>query len=139
MTQAQIPVPIVPETSLVPRPESKAWRRVANYVGVKSAILMLSVAVGLYLTILVSNLGGAIDKSFRAEIAESEGLRIRSGWLRELSEEERARVFAETQYAMEEALEAYYHDPVAVILRMYSNNRGSQPNPLPPTAWPAPC
>lgn len=104
MTQAQTPISIATEAGLLRRPESKTWRRVAKYVAVKSLTLVLSVAVGLYLTILVINLGGAIDESFRAEIAESLGLRIRSGWLHELSEEERARVFAETQYAMEEAL-----------------------------------
>ncbi|RPI84198.1 MAG: ABC transporter permease subunit [Chloroflexi bacterium] len=48
--------------------------RVSKYVFVKGITLFITVVIGIYITILVINYGGAIDDMFRGMIAEGVGL-----------------------------------------------------------------
>jgi peptide/nickel transport system permease protein len=89
----------------VPRPAFRTLGRVAKYSIVKAISLLLTVAVGLYLTILILNLGGQVDKIFRSDIDESISAMIRSGWIRDVTDEaERTKIIDETRAAMEEAM-----------------------------------
>jgi peptide/nickel transport system permease protein len=45
--------------------------RVARYVGVRTVVLLLTVVVGVYLTILIANMGGHVDNIRRAQIREN--------------------------------------------------------------------
>ena len=98
--QLQQPIPEV-ETL---RPASRSLGRVAKFTIVKAASLFLTVVVGLYLTILILNLGGRVDDVFRANIDESISAMIRGGWIQDVTDEaERLQIINETRAAMEEA------------------------------------
>ncbi|MEW5869613.1 MAG: ABC transporter permease subunit [Chloroflexota bacterium] len=77
--------------------------RVGKYALVKSITLVLTVAVGLYLTILVVNLGGFVDKVFASTIDENIGAMIQTGWLKDVPEPERTETIEQTRWAMQEA------------------------------------
>ncbi|MBN2387236.1 MAG: ABC transporter permease subunit [Anaerolineales bacterium] len=109
MTNTPLPVQTANEATLARRAQTKTLTRVTRYFALKTAALLLTVAVGLYLTILIVNLGGFVDKIFRAQIAETLGARMQAGWLRDLPPEESNQTFLETQWAMEEA--AGLHEP----------------------------
>lgn len=83
---------------------TKTFLRLARYFLAKSIPLLASLAAGLYLTILVINLGGAVDDIFRSDITQALSDRLRGGWLRDTPLEERNRILAETQQQMEEAM-----------------------------------
>ncbi|RPI55879.1 MAG: ABC transporter permease [Chloroflexi bacterium] len=52
--------------------------RVAKYTGVRLVGLLFTVVVGVYLTILIANMGGYVDDIRRGEIRESVSLAIRA-------------------------------------------------------------
>lgn len=81
----------------------------ARYALAKAITLVITVAIGLYLTILVANLGGYVDEIFRSQIGEIIGARIYGGWLKGIGEPERSQQIEEVQWAMEEA--AGLHEP----------------------------
>lgn len=63
----------------------------------------MAVVIGLYLTILVVNLGGYIDKIFEGLINESIGGMIYGGWLKDTPEPERTAIIDQTRQAMRAA------------------------------------
>lgn len=78
MTEISTPLP-VPE---VAKPEEKkkkepsALSRVAKYTGVRIVTMVITVIIGLYLTILIANMGGYVDKIRMAQIREDINLRV---------------------------------------------------------------
>ena len=81
---------------------SAATVRLLRYMGVKLVALFLTIVVGVYLTILIANMGGYVDQIRRAQIREGIDLFVsRNPDLRQLSEEERIR-FIEEQVALAE-------------------------------------
>ncbi len=65
-----------------PAPESKggtdAFSRIAKYTAYRAIMLFFTVVVGVYLTVLIANMGGYVDNIRRGEIQESVALRIQS-------------------------------------------------------------
>lgn len=55
-----------------PRPASRfsALTRIAKYTGVRLVTLLFTVVVGVYLTIMIANMGGYVDEIRRGEISE---------------------------------------------------------------------
>jgi peptide/nickel transport system permease protein len=79
--------------------------RVAKFAAVKALTLFLTVVAGLYLAILIFNLGGRVDDIFRSNIDESISAMIRGGWIQDITDEaERMKIIDETRVAMEEAM-----------------------------------
>lgn len=101
------PIETLPESP--PRRSPNAFGRIIRYTLAKGVMLFITLAVGLYLTILVVNLGGFIDKVFAANIEESIGAMIQGGWLRDVPEPERSEQIEQTRWAMQEA--AGLHSP----------------------------
>ena len=95
-----------PKPLLVPRNSRlEEISRIAKYSLVKGVTLLITVAIGLYLTILIINLGGYADRVFEGMISEQLGARLLGGWLKEVKDPvERARIVEETQWEMEEAM-----------------------------------
>lgn len=58
-------------------PES-AFARIFKYTSVRLVTLFFTVVIGVYLTILIANMGGYVDKIRQGEIRESVGLRVLS-------------------------------------------------------------
>ena len=86
------------ETTLVPEadsPEDKkasasGFTRIARYTVVRLIMLFITLVIGVYLTILIANMGGYVDQIRRGEIREAVGLRVLSDpTLRNLSPEAR--------------------------------------------------
>ena len=77
--------------------------RLLRYTGVKGLTLLVTVAVGLYLTILIVNLGGYVDEMFKAQILEAVGGMTRSGWPEGVEEPERTQIIEQTIWEIEEA------------------------------------
>lgn len=101
------PIETLPESP--PHRSPNAFGRIIRYTLAKGVMLFITLAVGLYLTILVVNLGGFIDKVFAANIEESIGAMIQGGWLRDVPEPERSEQIEQTRWAMQEA--AGLHSP----------------------------
>jgi len=70
-----LPAPVEQET----KKSSPAWdtiKRVARYTGVRIISLAVTVVIGLYLTILIANMGGYVDTIRAAQIREDVNARI---------------------------------------------------------------
>ncbi|HSJ54183.1 MAG TPA: ABC transporter permease [Anaerolineae bacterium] len=72
---------IAPPAVATPTAEEKTpstISRVAKYTGVRLVGLLFTVIIGVYLTILIANMGGYVDDIRRGEIRESVSLAIRA-------------------------------------------------------------
>ncbi len=56
--------------------KSSTWFRVLKYVGVRLLTLFVTVVIGVYLTILIANMGGYVDNIMKGEIRESIGAQL---------------------------------------------------------------
>jgi peptide/nickel transport system permease protein len=81
----------------------------AKYVLVRTVSLFFTVMVGLYLTILVVNLGGYVDQVFHADIAEEIMGMIQSGAFRGMTHEATTDQIWIIRWSMEE--EKGLHEP----------------------------
>ncbi len=86
-------------TSSTPRP---ALSRLARYAVLKAVILFATVAAGLYLTILVVNLGGYVDAVFRSDVADEIGGLRQSGAFEGLTYEQIQDLIWTTRWIGEE-------------------------------------
>ncbi len=97
------PSALIPEAP--PREEPKrgvpTWQRVLRYTAVRTVILFITVVIGVYLTVLIANMGGYVDEIRRAQIREQVGMRLQNDpAFRALPQEERqARMEAEIRVA----------------------------------------
>lgn len=91
------------------RAVAPALRNIAAYLVRRTAVLALTVTAAVYLTILIANLGGYVDRVVAANIDFAVALRVRDGWLRGLPLEERDRIVEETAAALRDA--AGLNDP----------------------------
>ncbi len=81
--------------------------RVAKYAGVRLVLLFFMVVVGVYLTILIANMGGYVDEIRRGQIRERISLQIStdtSPEMRRLSPEEKRKLIDERVAIEEERL-----------------------------------
>lgn len=85
--------PIDTDEAPNPQPARRSGRtaaRVLKYTGTRLVALFLTVVVGVYLTILIANMGGHVDNIRRAQIQEQVSLRISMNpEIRRLPSEER--------------------------------------------------
>jgi hypothetical protein len=64
---------------------SNTFTRLAKYAIVKAVSLFLAVMVGLYLTILIVNLGGYVDKVFESDVIDIIDGQVKSGAFRDMT------------------------------------------------------
>jgi peptide/nickel transport system permease protein len=96
--------PQITETVTEKPPVRTRWR-LFRYITVKTVTLFITVAIGLYLTILIVNLGGYIDQIRLSDIDEGISGMLRSGWLREVTDmEERQKLIDQQAWEMAEAM-----------------------------------
>jgi peptide/nickel transport system permease protein len=77
MTEATLPIQENPEApAKEKKTTSNTLTRVGRYMLVRLATLFLTVVVGIYLTILIANMGGKVDGIIRGQIAENVGMRV---------------------------------------------------------------
>jgi len=63
-------------TKVSSKKRPNAWLRLARYTGIKLIALAFSITVGLYLTILVANMGGYVDEIMKGQIRERISLSV---------------------------------------------------------------
>ncbi len=63
-------------TKLTTKKRPNAWLRLARYTGIKLIALVFAVTVGMYLTILVANMGGYVDEIMKGQIRERMSLSV---------------------------------------------------------------
>ena len=81
---------------------SSTLLRVARYSSVRLVNLFVTVVIGVYLTILIANMGGYVDKIQRGQIRESVDMAFNTNpAYKSLSEAERAKL-RQQQYAIQE-------------------------------------
>ncbi len=79
--------------------------RVAKYMGVRLIFLAFTITIGVYLTILIANMGGYVDEMRRGAIREAVGLRlIDDPSFQRLSQEERDALIADMIRVEEERM-----------------------------------
>ncbi|MFN2304232.1 MAG: ABC transporter permease [Anaerolineales bacterium] len=84
----------------------KAWTstlsRVLKYTLLRGVTMFITVVIGIYLTILIANMGGYVDEIMRGSIRESIGMRLRNDDnYKELSPDAQKNLFA-SEVAVEE-------------------------------------
>lgn len=76
--------------------------RLLKYSSVKLALLFLTVVVGIYLTVLIANMGGYVDRIRRAQIREGIALSLRGDRSYTMLPEDQKRVIFDEMIAQEE-------------------------------------
>jgi peptide/nickel transport system permease protein len=92
--------------STISSAKRKAWvgtlTRVLKYTALRGATMLITVVIGVYLTILIANMGGYVDDIMRGSIRETIGMRLADDEeYRRMDPEARTAFFA-TQVANEE-------------------------------------
>ncbi len=99
--EATLPAVTQEVPSEEPRRGVPTWQRVLRYTVVRTIMLLITVVVGVYLTVLIANMGGYVDEIRRGQIREQVALRLQNDpAYRALPQEERqARMEAEIRVA----------------------------------------
>ncbi len=106
MSDTTVPVQAEPETESLERKSSDSggFGKLVRYTVTRLAALAITVAVGVYLTILIANMGGYVDEIRKGAIREQVSITIfqdQSAEMRALSPEEKNVLIAE-RVALEE-------------------------------------
>lgn len=65
-----------PEAAAKPKTSSSGFTRIARYTAVRLVTLFITIVIGIYLTILIANMGGYVDNIQRGDIRETIGMRV---------------------------------------------------------------
>ena len=79
MAEANVPLPVgagFEEENKKDESGTRTLARVTKYTGVRVLTLAITVVVGLYLTIIIANMGGYVDQIRRAQIREDVASRV---------------------------------------------------------------
>jgi peptide/nickel transport system permease protein len=86
------------QTGEVPqeRQRESTLSRIAKYMGFRLVFLFITVVIGVYLTILIANMGGYVDEIRKGAIREQVGIQIlQDPSIRQLSQEEKDKLIAD--------------------------------------------
>jgi peptide/nickel transport system permease protein len=89
-----------------------AIRRLSRYLAVRLLTVMLSVGIGLYLTLIVLNLGGYVDVIQEGQVTEMIGGMAFAGAFDDIPPDERVEYIEELRWQIEESMGL--HQPLAV-------------------------
>ncbi len=88
----------------------KTLGRIFRYTGVRILSVLLTISLGIYLTLLVINLGGYVDDIMKGQISEALGMMGLSGAFEDIPTDERQSYIEDLRWQMEEA--AGLHEPL---------------------------
>ncbi|MBS3750147.1 MAG: ABC transporter permease [Anaerolineales bacterium] len=78
------------------RKSDSDFMRIAKYMGVRLVLLAITIVIGVYLAVLIANMGGYVDEIRKGVIKEQVGMQIRGNPAYEdLTAEERQKLMAE--------------------------------------------
>jgi peptide/nickel transport system permease protein len=92
----------IEEVKLTTQSPLNTFVRIIKYSAVKLALLFLTVVVGIYLTVLIANMGGYVDRIRRAQIRETVALIVRGDRSFTLLPEEEREAAMNEMIAIEE-------------------------------------
>jgi peptide/nickel transport system permease protein len=103
MSEATLPIQDGTEAPIKVRNAAlSTLTRVGRYMAVRIVLLGMTVVVGIYLTILIANMGGEVDKIRKGQIRENVGMAAGTDpTLKALSPEEKSRIIS-ARIAIEE-------------------------------------
>jgi peptide/nickel transport system permease protein len=103
MSEATLPIQDGTEAPIKVRNAAlSTLTRVGRYMAVRIVLLGMTVVVGIYLTILIANMGGEVDKIRKGQIRENVGMAAGTDLtLKALSPEEKSRIIS-ARIAIEE-------------------------------------
>jgi peptide/nickel transport system permease protein len=90
----------------------KTLGRVFSYSIVRILTVLITVGVGLYLTLMIVNMGGYVDDIMEGQIAEILLGYGMGGYFDDMTEDERTEAIAEMQWMLEEQMGL--HEPLAI-------------------------
>ena len=90
----------------------KAFRRFSRYLVVRVLSIMLAVGIGLYITLMVLNLGGYVDVIQEGQITEMIGGMAFAGAFDDIPEEARREYIEQLKWDIEDAMGL--HEPLAI-------------------------
>ncbi len=100
--EIQAAQPQAEEQAETTSPSSSTFTRVAKYTGVRVVMLLITVATGVFLTIMIANMGGYVDNIMRGNIRETIAMGLRNDEnYRNMLPEERQQ-YLESLIALEE-------------------------------------
>lgn len=100
---------------------NSTFMRVVRYTGIRLVTMMVTVAIGVYLTILIANMGGYVDTIMRNEIRDTTTQAILANpTFRELAPDVRSKLIQEKIASQEERLGL--NQPFAVRSMKYLRN-----------------
>ena len=103
------------------RASGRTFLRVIRYTGLRLVTLFITVVIGIYLTILIANMGGYVDNIMKGEITQSITQKAAaSPSMRSMSSDERAKLI-QAEITLEENREGL-NTPVAVRNFAYLSN-----------------
>jgi peptide/nickel transport system permease protein len=103
------PVSLLQPTSTTQKASSRTLRRLARYILVRVATIAVTIVIGVFLTVVITNRGGVIEQSVQMEIRFALNQAVIQGWLSNTPLEEQNKIIAQAQWEMEE--KAGLHDP----------------------------
>src|SRR5271157_509797 len=107
--------------AITKRASSGTFLRVIRYTGLRLVTLFITVVIGIYLTILIANMGGYVDNIMKGEITQSITQKAAGDpRMRSMSSEERAKL-VQAEITLEENREGL-NTPVAVRNFTYISN-----------------
>ncbi len=104
MAEAALPVSPGAAAPAVPKSGSSGLARLGRYTLIKAVTLFVTVVVGVYLTILIANMGGYVDEIRRGQIQEQVSLLLTTPQFQALPKDVRDRRVAELIRLQEERL-----------------------------------
>ncbi len=90
----------------------KTLGRIFRYTAVRVLSVLLTIGLGIYLTLLVINLGGFVDEIMEGQISEALGMMGMSGAFNDIPVDEREAYIENLRWQMEEA--AGLHEPLPI-------------------------
>ena len=113
MSQAPQALPANDRSSLQSRARLGSLTRILRYSSVRILSLLLTVVIGVYLTIIIANMGGHVDNFRKAEIREG----VQAGMLNDrallqMTDEERKAILTEMQNILYDLRASVEHDSV---------------------------
>lgn len=91
-----------PETEVILKRGSSTFVRVAKYTLVKLVMLFFSVVIGIYLTIIIANMGGYVDELMKGEIRNNLLAQLRLDPEYKQMDPTQRKEYAERKIALEE-------------------------------------
>ena len=105
MSEGALPFQVDTDTSVETRRTSSTVVRLARYSLIRMVALFATVVVGVYLTIIIANMGGYVDKIRQGQIREQIAFAVsQNPEMRKMTQEERLRIIEEQARLQEKQL-----------------------------------